>query len=149
MPERVRLRRLRSIAETNEITKRAAQSALAEAVKAKEAREAAEQRALAEVADLFEAWSARLSQGSFDPRLLIGAQAAVEASDARRKKATADADEARRLAAARAEALHLAGARTQATAKTMRALRRRIARRKEERVMAALADRITLKWSGL
>ena len=148
MPERARALRLRSIAESHEIAKRAAQSALSEALSAKKAREGAEQRASAELADILEAWSARLSRGSFDPRLLVAAQAAVDISDARRTKAAADADEARRLASARADALHLALARTRVTAKMMRALRRRIARRREERALAALADRTTTRWSG-
>jgi hypothetical protein len=62
-------------------------------------------------------------------------------------RADADADEARRLAATRAEALHLAAARANATERAMRALRRRLARRREERALAALADRTTLRWS--
>jgi hypothetical protein len=149
MPERTRLCRLRSIAQPHEITRRLAKSALAEATKAKALREAAEHEALAEVADLLEAWSARLSRGSFDPRLLLGAHAALEACETRRLRAAADADEARRDAAERAQALHLANARAEATAKTMRALRRRIERRREERRLAALADRTTLRWSEL
>lgn len=147
MHERKTLHRLASIVEAQKISERVAQSVLAEAARTREAREAAERKARDEVDDLLDAWTSRL-RTSFDPRLLAGAQAAVEASDARRQRATTDADAARRLAEERVQALHLARAHAQVTAKSMRHLHRRLTRRREEQIAAALADRTTFDWSA-
>lgn len=147
MHERKELLRLASIVQAQKVSERVAQSALAEAVRTRAAREAAERKARDEVSDLLDAWTTRL-RASFDPTLLTGAQAAVEVSDARRQRATTDADAARRSAEERAQALHLARAHAQFTAKGMRRLRRRLTRRREEQIAAALADRTTFDWSG-
>lgn len=146
MHERKMLLRLASIVEAQRVSEQVAQSALAEAARFREAREAAERRACDEVGDLLDAWTSRLCT-RFDPRLLAGAQAAVEVSETRRQKAAHEAAAARSQAEARAQALHLARARVQVTAKSMRRLRRRLAKQREDQIAATLADRTTLDWS--
>lgn len=147
MLERKILLRLISIAEAQKVSEQVARSALAEALRTREAREAAERRARDEVGDLLDAWTNRLRM-RFDPGLLAGAHAAVEMSDAHRQKAASDAEAARKLTEERAQALHLARARAQVTAKSMTRLRRRLTRRREEQVAATLADLTTLDWSS-
>ena len=146
MHERRMLLRLVSIVEAQKVSEQVAQSALAEAVRTREARETVERTAHDEVCDLFDAWSNRLRTG-LDPRLLAGAQAAVAVSEMRRQKAAHDAEAARSLAEARAQALHLARARVQVSTKSMHRLRRRLAKQREDQIAAALADRTTLDWS--
>lgn len=146
MHERKALLRLASIVEAQKVSEQVAQSALAEAVRIREAREGAERAARDEIHDLFDAWTSRL-RTRFDPRLLAGAQAAVEVSETRRQKAAHEATAARSQAEERAQALHLARARVQVTAKSMRRLRRRLAKQREDQIAATLADRTTINWS--
>ena len=146
MRERRMLLRLISIAEAQKVSEQVARFALAEALRTREAREAAERRAHDEVAELLDAWTNRLRM-RFDPGLLAGAHAAVEMSDAHRQKAASDAAAARKLAEERAQALHLARARAQVTAKSVSCLRRRLTRRREEQVATTLADLTTMDWS--
>lgn len=146
MRERRMLLRFASLVEAQKISEQVAQSALAEAHKTREAREMEARRANDEVADLLDAWTSRL-RTTFDPALLAGARAAVETSDARRRKAAADAEAASRLAEERAQALYLARARAHVTTKSIRRLRRRLLRRREEQAAATLSERTTLDWS--
>lgn len=146
MHERKMLLRLISIAEAQKVSEQVAQSALAEALRSKEAREREERRARDEVADLLDAWTGRL-RTTFDPCLLAGVRAAVEVSDTQRQKATSDANAASKQADERARALRLERTRAHVTERSMRRLRRRLMKRREEQVAATLSDRTTLDWS--
>lgn len=147
MRERRQIIDVRKLVHVQKAQRQGAETELARARAEEERRFHAQADAEASVERAHDDWREHLGSGGFSPEFArgLGERLLLRLDvEAQRRR---EAEEAAQASAARESQWRLLEARVKGGERTLRGLARKVARKTEERGQAALADRVTSRWS--